>query len=215
MKQPIVLTNGQHEVKIYTVQNRGREVFQLSYYEGGKRERQTFAKVSDARKEGKLVLGRLAMNRHDVAELSTAAMESYVVARKHVEPTGLPLHVCAELFAQAHAKLAGRALADAVDFFVSSHPAEMAVKPLADLITDFAEGRRKMGVAADCRCVPTERPVPAFHRATLPSIASASAIARRPASPANNLPWGPRWPPCERCRPCPLSEPRYRQISSW
>lgn len=149
MKQPIVLTNGQHEVKIYTVQNRGREVSQLSYYEGGKRERQTFAKVADARKEAKLVLGRLAMNRHDVAELSTADMESYVVARKHVEPTGLPLHVCAELYAQAHAKLAGRSLADAVDFFVSFHPAEMAVKPLADLITDFAEGRRKMGVCSD------------------------------------------------------------------
>jgi integrase len=149
MNQPIVLTNGQHEVKIYTVQNRGREVFQLSYYEGGKRERQTFAKVSDARKEGKLALGRLAMNQHDVAELSTADMESYVVARKHVEPTGLPLHVCAELFVQAHAKLAGRSLADAVDFFVSFHPAETEVKPLVDLINDFAEGRRRMGVATD------------------------------------------------------------------
>lgn len=56
MNQPIVLTNGQHEVKIYTVQNRGRSVFQLSYYEGGKRERQTYAKVSDAKKEAKLVL---------------------------------------------------------------------------------------------------------------------------------------------------------------
>lgn len=67
MNQPIILSNGQHEIKIYTVQNRGRAVFQLSYYEGGKRERQTFAKVSDARREGKLVLGRLAMNKHDVA----------------------------------------------------------------------------------------------------------------------------------------------------
>jgi integrase len=149
MNQPIVLTNGQHEIKIYTVQNRGRSVFQLSYYEAGKRERQTFAKVSDAKKEGKLVLSRLAMNRHDVAELSSADMESYVVARKHVEPTGLPLHVCAERYAQAHAKLAGRSLADAVDFFVSFHPTETEVKPLVDLIADFAEGRRKMGVSAD------------------------------------------------------------------
>jgi integrase len=149
MNQPIILTNGQHEIKIYTVQNRGRAVFQLSYYEGGKRERQTFAKVSDARREAKLVLGRLALNVHDVAELSSADMESYVVARKHVEPTGLPLHVCAELFAQAHAKLEGRSLAGAVDFFLSFHPAESEVKPLVDLIADFAEGRRKMGVAAD------------------------------------------------------------------
>ncbi len=149
MNQPIILTNGQHEIKIYTVQNRGRAVFQLSYYEGGKRQRQTFAKVSDARREGKLVLGRLAMNSHDVAELSTADMESYVVARKHAQPTGLPLHVCAELYAQAHVRLAGRSLADAVAFFVSFHPTDTEVKALDKLIEDFAEGRRKMGVAAD------------------------------------------------------------------
>ncbi len=33
MSQPIALTNGQHEIKIYTVKNRGRAVFQLSFYE--------------------------------------------------------------------------------------------------------------------------------------------------------------------------------------
>lgn len=108
MSQPIVLTNGQHEIKIYTVQNRGRSVFQLSYYEGGHRRRQTCGKVSDARREAKVVLGRLAMTTHEAEELSTADMESYVVARKHIAATSLPLHVCAELFAQAHAKLGGR-----------------------------------------------------------------------------------------------------------
>ena len=48
MSQPIVLTNGQHEIKIYAVQNRGRSVFQLSYYEGGHRDRKTFGKLSVA-----------------------------------------------------------------------------------------------------------------------------------------------------------------------
>ena len=43
MSQPIVLTNGQHEIKIYTVQNRGRSVYQPSFYEGGHRQRKTFA----------------------------------------------------------------------------------------------------------------------------------------------------------------------------
>ncbi|MSU51672.1 MAG: hypothetical protein EXS37_21705 [Opitutus sp.] len=32
MGQPIVLSNGQHEIRIYMVQNRGRAVYQLSYY---------------------------------------------------------------------------------------------------------------------------------------------------------------------------------------
>ena len=149
MRKPIVLTNGQHEIKIYTVQNRGRSVFQLSYHEGGKRERQTFAKLPDARQEAKVILGRLAMNTHSVAELSIVDLESYAVARRHADPTGLPVHVCTELFAQAHARLGGRSLIDAVEFFVSFHPAETEVKPLKDLIADFAAGREKMGVAAD------------------------------------------------------------------
>jgi len=62
MSQPIVLTNGQHEIKIYTVQNSGRAVFQLSFHEGGHRQRQTFGKLSDARREAKVVLGRLEVN---------------------------------------------------------------------------------------------------------------------------------------------------------
>lgn len=149
MNQPIVLTNGQHEVKIYTVQNRGRSVYQLSYYEGGHRQRQTCGKLSVARREAKVVLGRLAVNTHEAEELSTADMESYVIARKHITPTGLPLHVCTELFAQAHAKLDGRSLLDAVEFFTDYHPADVVTKPLAELINDFAERRKAMGTHAD------------------------------------------------------------------
>ena len=98
-------------MKIYTVQNRGRSVYQLSFHEGGKRERKTFAKASVAKREAKLVLNRLAVNGHDAAELSTADMESYVVARKHVEPTGLTPRaaaVCPHL-ALRSPKLAGDA----------------------------------------------------------------------------------------------------------
>ena len=150
-QQPIVLTNGQHEIKIYTVQNRGRSVFQLSYYEGGHRERKTFGKLSVARREAKLVLGRLAVNGHDAAELSTADMESYVVAKKHIESTGLPLHVCAETFAQAHAKLVGRSVSitDAVDFYLEFHRDRAADRTFLEMVADFAEGRRAMGVASD------------------------------------------------------------------
>jgi len=151
MSQPIVLTNGQHEIKIYTVQNRNRSAYQLSYYEGGHRQRKTFGKLAVARREAKLVLGRLAVNGHDAAELSTADMESYVVAKKHIEATGLPLHVCAESFAQAHAKLAGRSvsLSDAVAFYLEFHRDTGADKTFRQMAEDFAEGRRAMGVASD------------------------------------------------------------------
>jgi len=149
MSQPIVLTNGTHEIKIYTVQNRGRAVFQLSFYEGGHRQRQTCGRLSDARREAKVVLGRLAINTHEADELSTADMESYVIARKHIAGTGLPLHVCAELFAQAHTKLGGRSVLEAAEFFTAYHPTDVVIKSLAELIEDFAERRKAMSVHAD------------------------------------------------------------------
>ena len=149
-QQPIVLTNGQHEIKIYTVLNRGRSVYQLSYYEGGHRERKTFGKLSVARREAKLVLGRLAVNGHDATELTTADMECYVVGKKHIAATGLPLHVCAEIFAQAHAKLAGRSasLMDAVDFNLEFHRDQGVEKTFLTLVAEFVEGRRAMGVVS-------------------------------------------------------------------
>ena len=150
MNQPIVLTNGEHEVKIYTVRNRDRWSYQLSYYEGGKRERKTLGKMSAARREAKLVLNRLAVNGHDAAELSTADMESYVIAKKHIAATGLPLHACAESFAQAHAKLTGYAasVVDAVDFYLEFHR-RGAEKSLKEIAAEFAEARRAMGVHPD------------------------------------------------------------------
>lgn len=86
------------------------------------------------------------MNTHEAEELSTADMESYVIARKHLATTGLPLHVCAEVFAQAHTKLGGRPLLDAVEFFMDYHPNDVVAKPLVDMVNDFAEHRQAMGV---------------------------------------------------------------------
>ena len=123
-------------------------MYQLSYYEGDRRERKTFGKMADARREAKLILGRLAINAHDVAELTTADMESYVVAKKYIEATGQPLHVCAQTFAQAHSKLAGRfvSILDAVDFYLDFNRGTDIKKTLVELIADFADGRKAMGV---------------------------------------------------------------------
>jgi integrase len=146
---PIVIANGSHEIKIYTVKNRGRSLFQLSWHQGGVRQRKTFAKAADARREAKIVLGQLTLNAHEAAELSSADMESYLVARKHTEATGLPLHVCAEMFAQAHGLLAGRSLREAVEFYIGFHPEGVKQKPVGELLDEFVAGRETMGLAAN------------------------------------------------------------------
>lgn len=149
MSKPVIISNGTHEVRIYTVSNRGKQVFQLSYYEGETRQRKTIGKLAEARQEAKVILGRLALTGREVGELGIADLESYAVARRHIEPTGMPLHVCAEAFAAAHKLLAGTPLLDAVKFYRAFHPVGIEVKTMPQLIEAFADVRAKMGVSSD------------------------------------------------------------------
>ena len=146
MSKPIIISNGSQEIKIYTVVNRGRQVFQISFYEAGKRERKTCGDMAQARREAKAILGRLALTSREVDELSLADMESYAVARKHIQPTGMPLHECAETFAKAHAVLAGTPLMDAVRFYRQYHPLGVEIPSMEKLKDAFVASRKKMEV---------------------------------------------------------------------
>jgi integrase len=149
MSNAITVSNGQQEIKIYTVQNRGHAVYQLSYYQAAARQRRTFADLSDAKREAKVILGQLAVTTGQTERLSFSDMESYTIARQKLAPTGVPLHVAAELFAEVHTTLAGRSLIDAVRFFADAHPTRHAQTLLSDLIEPFAESRIAMGTHAD------------------------------------------------------------------
>ena len=65
--------------------------------------------------------------------------------------TGLPLHVCAVIFPQAHAKFAGCSASrlGAVDFYLEFHRDRRADKNFLGLGSDFAKGRRARGVTSD------------------------------------------------------------------
>jgi integrase len=146
VNKPTIISNGTHEIKIYTVLNRGRQVFQLSFYEAGKRQRKTCGEMPQARREAKAILGRLALTSREVDQLSLAELESYAIARRHADKTGLPLHVCAEMFAQAHEALAGTPIQEAVRFYRQFHPVGVEVPSLRQLAEAFTDARAKMGV---------------------------------------------------------------------
>jgi len=145
----ITISNGDQEAKIYQIKNRGKEAFQLSYYEAGVRVRRTFKKVSKARREAKLVLGCLASTALDAQRISTPELEGLALAQRHLAGIGTPIHVCAEVYAEAHRILAGVSLLEAVRFYREFHPTEGSMKSLAVLGGEFAKGRKAMGVHAD------------------------------------------------------------------
>lgn len=110
---PLVISDEHNEVKIYTVKGRAGSHYQLSYYRAGERQRRTFADLNEAKREARMQLGLLAGERIQARNLSAMEMESYVIATRTLESIGLPLHVCAELFAEAHRVLKGNSVLDA------------------------------------------------------------------------------------------------------
>jgi hypothetical protein len=72
------ISNGKQTVKIYSSVNRGKALYQLSYYEGGKRVQRNFSDKAEAKRVARGIVGGLAEDSAAVDNLSTPELESYV-----------------------------------------------------------------------------------------------------------------------------------------
>ena len=144
---PLVISDEQNEVKIYTVKGRAGSHYQLSYYRAGERQRRTFADLNEAKREARMQLGLLAGERIQARNLTPMEMESYVIATRTLESTGMPLHVCAELFAESHRVLKGHSVLDAAKYYMRHYDPARPRKPLRELAEEFLESRRASGVS--------------------------------------------------------------------
>ena len=97
---PIVISDEHNEVKIYTVKSRTGTLYQVCHYRAGERHRKTFADLNEAKREARLQLCQLAGERIHARNLSSVEVESYTIATRTLDSIGVPLHVCAELFAK-------------------------------------------------------------------------------------------------------------------
>lgn len=73
---PLVISDEQNEVKIYTVKGRAGSHYQLSYYRAGERQRRTFADLNEAKREARMQLGLLAGERIQARNLTPMEMEN-------------------------------------------------------------------------------------------------------------------------------------------
>ena len=153
MNSPIEISNGRDAVKIYRVSNRGRSLFQVSYYRAGRRERRTFSDKAEAKREAKTILCQLASNATATEDaISATDIESLVAARTALNGIGLPLHLAVEGFAGA-VRLMGRpedsvaALHRAVAFYVKHHPVGSVRVSLREMVERYVESRRRIGVS--------------------------------------------------------------------
>jgi len=143
---PVVVSDEHNEIKIYTVKGRRGCLYQLSYYQAGQRVRKTYADIHEAKREARLQLGLMAGERLQSRALSALEMESYTIAMRKL-PTEVPLHVCVELFSEAHGILKGSSLLDAARYYMRHYDPQRPRKPLLDLALEFVESRRARGVS--------------------------------------------------------------------
>ena len=146
---PLVLSDEVNEIKIYTVKGRTGYLYQVAFYQGGERIRKTFSDLNEAKREARLQLGTMAGERIQARNLTAAEMERYTLAARTLEPTGVPIHVCAETFAKAHRILEGHSLLHAVDYFMKHYDPKRLRKPLPDLVREFVESRKSMGLSSE------------------------------------------------------------------
>jgi len=140
------ISNGKQTVKLYHSVNRGKAMYQLAYYAGGRRVQKNFADKAEAKRVARAVLGGLAENAVAVDALATPEFESLVAARKVLAPD-YALHIAVEEHAQALAKLGKSTLREAVEFFLRHHRTDVPRLPLTEISEQFAASREQSGLS--------------------------------------------------------------------
>jgi integrase len=141
------ISNGKQTVKLYQSVNRGRTLYQLSYYRGGRRVLRNFADKAQAKRVANNMLGGMAEDLALVDNLATPELESLVAAKK-VLISGYALHVAVEEHAQTVKRLGKATLREAVDYFLSHHRADVPRLMLAATADVFAASREQSGLSA-------------------------------------------------------------------
>jgi len=105
---PINADRGGIKVRIYlTPTSNGYDAFTVTYYQEGKRKREQFGSLADARKRAKGITDSLVKGEVDGASMTNHDRNSYLRAIQYLEPTGVTLESACKEFAAAFAILGG------------------------------------------------------------------------------------------------------------
>ena len=141
-KRPIIMSDGRREVRIYATKNRGRVLYQISHNFGGARERRSFSDLQEAKREANILLSTHTREEAAGLGMSLADIQSYGAAKRILDEAKIPLHVAAELVAQAKRELGeGVSIVEAARYWARNNSG-ITRKEVSDLIEEYIEDRR-------------------------------------------------------------------------
>ena len=101
-------------MKIYCGRSRGYDSFTVAYYSAGKRKRDSFGNLADAKERANEVARAIINDRLAVLQLSNTDRDGYLRAINLLRPFGVPLHSAIEEYIAARRLLNGEALLGAL-----------------------------------------------------------------------------------------------------
>ena len=148
MDFPMEVKQGSVVVKIYRVENKGRDSFTVSFHADGKRRQKMFADFDEAHAEAKSKASALSRGELDVLELRSVDSRAYVNAVDLLNPIGVPLELAVKDYAEAWKVLGGKAsLLEAAKEFARRHMHELPSKLLPDAVDEMIAMKKRDGTS--------------------------------------------------------------------
>lgn len=146
MSKPIKIVVGNVSVKIYRSHRekggRRYEQFDVAEYVDGKRRLIAFADEQKARDRATEIATRLATREGDVLTLTSADRAAYVRSLELLQPTGIAIDLASAQFAEAHGKLGGRSLMEAVNYFIRRNPTTLPRKTVSEVFEELIAAKK-------------------------------------------------------------------------
>jgi integrase len=109
-EKPLVFKAGNTAIKIYRYKSRRYPRFAVTYYVAGRRRRDSFANLSDAKRRAQEVVASVMNDQLGALQLTNADRQRYEAAIDLLRPLRIPLNVAVEEYVTAKAELNGHPL---------------------------------------------------------------------------------------------------------
>jgi integrase len=145
MKRSFLVSVGSVKIPVYGLSS-GR--WCLSFYQDGKRKRETRSTREEATKRAQEVATAIHGQKASGLTLTGADRDSYARSLEVLKPFAVTLHDAVEAYAKTRHKLQKASLNEAVDFYLRHHATDLPAKTVKEIADELLAAKRQDGVSA-------------------------------------------------------------------
>lgn len=144
---PLIIKKQHAHVKIYKGQNRGKDLFTLSYISPSGRIRKNFFDLAEAKREADTQLGKMAKGDLEALKLTGLDAQLFVAATEALKPCGVSLDIAAREFASAFEILGFDGIIEAARHYKATVSHGLPDVMVADAADRFYSAKKSEGMS--------------------------------------------------------------------